>query len=633
MHPSTTDIISLFEKSRRYLVPIFQRSYVWSENSQWKPLWTDISNKADSLFEKDPNDNAQIRKHFLGAIVLFFHQPSKFNPHIPADEIIDGQQRLTTIQILLIALRDFIKKYPVGNYSIKLRRLTSNELAEEPKEDYKVWPSITDRTVFEKIYNAGSLESVEEVFPLTKYRQSRYTKPRPKLVDAYLFFSRQITVYVSKDLNESGGGLDNTLTVIQQERLKILIDAITKYIEIVIIELDEKDDPQIIFEALNDHREPLLPSDLIRNMVFLHAQSSGKSVEDIHKKYWADYDDIEHGSGQFWNAEESRGRRNNKRFDIFIFYYLILQKKTDIPLTNLYQEFREWWNSSSEKRDIEIELQELNRYSDLFKKFYYHEKNTRFGDFTQRLKELDTTTIYPLILFLLGLEAETIDEADKLKIFCDIESYLIRRAVCGLTPKNYNRFFLALLKNISQEKKITYSWFHEYLLKQTEETSKWPTDNEFLTAWLERPIYHSGTNLSRMILKAIDKQLKTPKEIEVKIDGEVSVEHIIPQNIEAESWKIHFPDGTDELERIRALEKRRLIIHTIGNLTLVAGSLNSSIQDGEFKLKRHEILRHNSIRLSSYFLDFKDTDVWSEDDILKRGESLFGIAKSIWARY
>lgn len=634
MHPSTTDVMSLFEKGRRYLVPIYQRAYVWSEDKQWKPLWTDITNKADSLFEKDPDDKTPIRKHFLGAIVLFFYQPSKFNPFIPADEIIDGQQRLATIQLLLFALRDFLKKFPVGNYPARLRILTLNELAVEPKENYKVWPRLSDRMTFEGIYSANSPEAIEKTFPKERYRYSKYFKPRHKLVDAYLFFYRQIKAYVSQD-NDNDGTLENTLTDVQQKRLVALIDAITKYMEIVVIELEEKDDPQAIFEALNDHQEPLLPSDLIRNLVFLHVQTSGKSVEIIHKKYWADYDDKEQGSGNFWNAVESRGRRNNQRFDMFIFYYLtikIIEKKSDISLSNLYQEFRDWWNSSPAPRDVEVELQELNRFSELFKKFYDHEKDSRIGDFTRRLRELDTTTIYPLVLYLLSQDASVLPDAEKIKIFCDLESYLVRRAVCGLTPKNYNRFFQSLLKNFIQEKQITYAWVHDYLAKQTEDTSKWPTDDEFLAAWLDRPIYRPGSNLPRMILKALDQQLGTPKEIEVQIKGEVSVEHVMPQNIDAIGWKIVFPADKDELERIRAVENRRRIIHTMGNLTLVSGPLNFSIQDDPFKLKRLEILKHNSIRLNSYFLDFNDDDEWSEDNIRNRGISLFNVAKTIWTR-
>lgn len=204
--------------------------------------------------------------------------------------------------------------------------------------------------------------------------------------------------------------------------------------------------------------------------------------------------------------------------------------------------------------------------------------------------------------------------------------------MCGLTLKNYNRIFLSLLKYISQEKQITYSWVHDYLTKQTEETSKWPTDDEFLTAWLDRPIYRSRSNLPRMILKAINHQIATSKEIPVQIMGEVSVEHVMPQNINAIGWKIEFNTDKDEIERIKAVENNKRVIHTMGNLTLISGSLNFGIQDDSFKLKRPKILKHNSIRLNSYFLDFMDTDYWTEDDINNRGKSKFNIAAKIWTR-
>jgi hypothetical protein len=267
----------------------------------------------------------------------------------------------------------------------------------------------------------------------------------------------------------------------------------------------------------------------------------------------------------------------------------------------------------------------------LYKKLYLHEKDTSLSIFTGRIRELDTTTIYPLVLYLLVQDESRLPAKDRQVIFNHLESYLIRRAVCGLTPKNYNRFFLSLLRNVSKEEKITAFWFESYLKNQTELTSKWPTDEEFKSAWLTRPIFLTGSYLPRLVLKAINQKMTTERDIEV-IKGDVSVEHIMPQNLEAAGWKQQFDSDMDELTMLKAKENRKRIIHTIGNLTLVTQPLNSAMKDVSFNKKRPEILKHINIKLNSFFVTLNDAEGWIESSIENRGKELFNYAVNIWKR-
>ena len=187
MKPTTLSIFELFEKERRYMVPLFQRPYVWNRERQWEPLWEDISSKASEVAQQT-KQSSPLRKHFLGAVVL--NQVPTFGLQVSATEIIDGQQRLTTLQVLLLAFRDFVQ---ARNLSITnsadlpqalnpsriistLNRLTENTCQpEKDYERYKVWPTSTDQAVFQIVAAAKSPEAVNEKYPLTKIKYTAST--------------------------------------------------------------------------------------------------------------------------------------------------------------------------------------------------------------------------------------------------------------------------------------------------------------------------------------------------------------------------------------------------------------------------------------------------------------------------
>lgn len=610
MKPSTLTVFELFEKERRYVVPLFQRPYVWTEEKQWLPLWEDISAKADELLYLG-EDGAEVGTHFLGAAVL--SEIKTFGRQVAAREIIDGQQRLTTLQIILTAFRDIVLARNEDESTVKiLNRLTLNDCRmEDQYEQYKVWPTTADRRVFETVVNSGAPQRLDEIYPLTRIPRTQRYYERPRLAEAYQFFHAKIWEYLHQ--TEDNGFQDASSSL---QRLDSLIDAITKFMQIVVIELEDKDDPQIIFETLNARGEPLLPSDLIRNFVFLEATRRREDVERLYRDYWQHFDEYQEGDASFWKEDERQGRLFRPRIDLFMFHFLVFQTGRDFLITHLFQEYRRWWNELPDSFSVEKRLQIIHKYSQVYKGFFQlSQQPSRLDLFVHRLSMLDTSTVYPVLLFLFGGEAP-IAAGEREGIVIDLESYLVRRLVCRLSSKNYNRIFLTLLRNLRRAEQVDRATVRQLLLELKGDNVRWPDDAEFGRAWMVNPLYQWLTQVRvRMLLEAIDLQLETGKQEQVHIKSSLSIEHIYPQTPLAGAWP--------------PLDQEALV-HTLGNLTLLTQNLNSAISNGPFSAKRPEIARQSRLRLNAYFQSYSNDDIWSAADIVKRGAELYEVAHSIW---
>lgn len=624
MKPVNLTVFQLFERQQRYVVPLFQRQYVWNREKHWIPLWEDISSKAEEVLSYKRGDRQEPSNHFLGAIVL---NPIKTSGlQVTAKSIIDGQQRLTTIQIILFALRDFLENSGLPDLIQTINLHTENTCKMEKQEEkYKVWPTNADRIDFTTIFKIGSPEGLSKLYP-RRIRQGHHKPdPLPLLVDCYLYFYQEIRSFVNIDNNDDG-----LFTIEDQvERVTALVESFMRHLELVSIDLDDGDNPQVIFETLNFRGEPLSPSDLIRNFVFLEASRTGIDIELAYNKYWFIYDQKgPKGEQNFWKQDERQGRITRQRIDLFVFHYLVSQTSQDIAITQLYQEFRSWWLRSP--RNVEFELSEIERHSSIFRLFYVPDLSTRKGIFYRRLRILDVTTIYPLILYLLSSSSDTIKENEVDEIFLDLESYLVRRMVCGLTTKNYNNIFISILRGCKRSDQITRSLVRKILVEFSGDGGRWPNDEEFHKAWLSRPAYISPAFRVKLILEALESAMHTHFSEPPFYDAsKLSIEHIMPQD-----WTPNYPIPTsitiDEIPQFKA--QRDIIIHTIGNLTLVTPEFNSKASNDPFSKKREEFAKYSSLRISAMLQspEIRDPNEWVERDIIKRSEQFFKYALDIW---
>ncbi len=635
-------VFTLFETQRRYLVPIFQRGYVWTKEQQWEPLWEDIAEQAKFLQINRGASKNTVRKHFLGAIVL--SQVPTIIREVPASEIIDGQQRLLTLQVILVAFRDSIKDLGDEYLNSTLARLTNNPPPlNNDDERFKVWPTNAYQQDIRNVMNAGSAQILAAMYP-QRMKRKKLVPPLPALVEAYFYYHGAISKFLSDaDEDDSIPPDQSSSQDLLKERANLLFEAVMRYVQLVEIQLDAEDDPQVIFETLNYRGVPLEPSDLIRNFVFLFAIRKDKDVNALYNQYWKDYDEVSGTSGKFWKEKERQGRLNRSRLDLFFFHYLTYRIGHEINIGHLYQEFKDWWGDS-EERSVETELEAAKRSSLVFRALLDSDDSERLGILAQRLRILDTTTVYPLLLWLRENQGKTTEEEEFNGILADLESYVVRRAICRLTPKNYNRVFLTLLTKLSKEGLPNRASVRRELLSLEGDSAVWPNDETFKRNLVYEPLYDSiGPRRVRLVLTALELFSRTPRQeaLPLSINNALTIEHVMPQKFKPEEWS--YPESeTTEIEkelnpkeqesRRRELESRRLtLLHSLGNLTLLTQPLNSEVSNGPFNLKRPEITKQSLLVLNSYYQGFSDDDVWNEKTILSRGFHLADQAVKVWA--
>ena len=449
MRPDKISVLRLFEDRQQYLIPLFQRGYVWTLSDQVYPLWEDLMDRTDAVAEFHANAEKiggaaklrAMRKHFLGTVVIGSAKGGSSDT-IAAREVIDGQQRITTLQILLLAFRDVIKALDDEALTDDLKKLTRNVGKYKDSGNHlKVWPTNVGRDIMLSLVELGSIEAVSERYPVKGPNKARYE--RPLMVQAYLFFHALISAYLrgirfddnaveaGDDASEGEGAelvketSDESSVAfavmrsirknnavwsprphlpLLRENAYLLQEALRDGIQIMSLELEDEDDPQIIFETLNARGAPLQPSDLIRNFVFLQATRKGEDVDTLYNEHWRSFDektdDSEKKAGErFWRKEARQGRLKSVRLDLLLYHYVGLRKCEDLKVAHVFEEFKDWWEACD--RDTDEELRRITRLAKHFEVFLAPNQTTRLGLFCRRMQLLDTSTLTPLVFYFL----------------------------------------------------------------------------------------------------------------------------------------------------------------------------------------------------------------------------------------
>ncbi len=592
MKANAFTLLEIFEPKMRFEIPLFQRQYVWTEELQWEPLWEDIARK----FSAQIDGKADSSVHFLGAMV--FDQKLVPMGDVVRRQVIDGQQRLTTLQIYLAAFRDLCNHSGCSNVADELQVYIFNKgMMPEPETDrFKVWPTQADRGQFQDVIESGSRAEIEARHPLRKQRYARSFEPRPRMVEAYLFFYKQLSDFFIGNEKEASYRADLSL----QARAERAFAALKTLLKVVVIELDNDDDAQVIFETLNARGEPLLPADLLRNYIFLRAARSGSvlPIEKMYDKYWQKFDD------DFWRKEVKQGRLTRPRSDLYIQHFLACQQAEDIPAKHLFGEYKNWIERKQPYASVELELSTLSRQGDAFRRILEPQRHDEIHPLVSFLDSFDIRTAYPLLLYLLDQPLSLQDW----KIISEaLESYLLRRAVCGFTTKNYNRTFLDVTKIIRREGTSTER-IVQALSEYKGESNRWPRDEEFRLAWHEGGCYQRrpSSRLVHVLCRLNDACLSQKSEV-IMIDSKLTVEHLMPQR-----WIEHWPlpggqkgltyeqlDNVDLAEPSAIATKRRdALLHSIGNLTILSEVLNPAISNAAWEVKRPEIMKYSLLPIN-----------------------------------
>lgn len=616
-----SSLLSVFDAKQRLEVPLFQRQYVWGEEQQWLPLWEDIERKFTEALEgrKDaPN-------HFLGAMVL--DQKQTPTGHVVVRQVIDGQQRLTTLQIFLAAYRDFCQLQGCDALAAECDKFLFNTgmMAKPEVDKFKVWPTQLDRTQFIDVVDSGSREEVLKRHPLRRKPYARKPEPRPRMVQAYLFFYEQVTHFFLGEEGESPLGAEYPISDRADECFQTLRNALM----VVLIDLQADDDPQVIFETLNARGEPLLPADLLRNYIFFRASRANLDIEAAYQKYWSRFDD------EFWREEVKQGRLFRPRSDLFMQHFLASRQGRDIPIKHLYVEYRHWLEKTTPFPNITAELTAIAKQGDHFRRIIAPKPDDIIFGLCSFLKSFDIRTTYPLLLTLMDADFDDAGWREASRI---LKSYLLRRAVCNLGTKNYNRIFLALARNLRKDG-FSAARLKELLHEQTGDSGLWPDDAKFREAWLHKPLY-GPLNSPRLVhlYGRLNQTFMSSKSENLAFNEPPTVEHIMPQAWET-NWLL--PDGSRGLDdrelfdasksdpRANASRKRSVMVQTLGNMTLLSSALNSAQSNLGWEQKRPEMVKHSLLPINQ---DVLSSPTWNEETILKRGTDLFDRALKVWER-
>lgn len=619
MKADAIPLLELFASKQRLEVPLFQRQYIWDKERQWEPLWEDISRKFAEYLEGRRDSPV----HFLGAMVL----DQKFTPsgHVVKRQVIDGQQRLTTLQIFLATFRDFCFAQgaeELGKECISFT-LNSGMMEDRQTEIYKVWPTQADRDQFVSVMSAQSKAEIEKRHPLVRQKWARKDDPRPRMVEAYLYFYDEIA-----DFFLSLDALMSDVPI--ADRLNESFQALKNALQVVVVDLEQGDDAQVIFETLNARGEPLLPADLLRNYIFLRAGRLGESQEQLYEKYWKVFED------GFWREELRQGRLSRPRSDLYLQHFLAGHQGTEVPIKHLYVEYKYWIDKKHPFPSVHEELRTLAKQAEDYRRLLSPRKTDPLRNLGTFLITFEMSTAYPLLLWLLDHDISPIDWVS---ISTTIESYILRRAVCNLTTKNYTRIFLGLLRSIQKEQTTSPTAIAAYLKDLKGESMEWPTDDNFRYNWSNRHVYQTMQNPKVVyVLRRLNETYMSSLNEAIEFSGPLSVEHIMPQ-----SWIANWPleDGQSGMNysslmlgdpgdpRREPTEARNRAIQTFGNLTILTQPLNSALSNSNWVTKKPALLQASLLPINQSLYSVEN---WNERAIALRLEDLFTRALTIWPR-
>lgn len=606
MQPSYIPISQVFSQDQRFTVPLFQRPYVWSKTEQWEPLWDDVLGVLDRL--KARKGDEIVASHFLGTIVL--EQKPTATGSLPRREVIDGQQRLTTLQILLKAVEHAIDSCmrsgdetidkPIALAKRQIAKLTSNDAVEE--EIYKVWPTNEDRAPFRDVMDSHACEGPS--------RSGR-------MADAYAFFYTAAKQFIG--------------TGAPAEMAGILSEAVRNYMRLIVLDLDQGDEPQAIFETLNAHGTPLLPADLIKNWLLWEAARQKQDAGPLYEAYWRLFDRDHH----YWRARVGTGHAARARVDTFLQNWLSKETGEAVSGKHLYDRFLRYAEGLRAKDAEGFQVKSLmaSIHADAlrFAKIDQPKGNRRFDLFLERLARLGVIVFHPLLLEVMFRNEKDPQDADA---FAEIlESYLVRRLICGAQTRSYGTLSLTILKAIRADSDQPTSLVLREVLGALDGADEWPSDEVFRRNWVGRQFYgYFKRDRVLMVLQALEHRYQSRNgkaEPLMSFDwSQLQIEHILPQ-----AWEAHWP-----LPEGLTAEARRANIQGIGNLTLVSNKLNPSLSNAPWfdsdagKPGKRSGLNANTMLMINRKLLDECKSGWSDDAINMRAERLALDAKDIWPR-
>ncbi|GAA8075199.1 DUF262 and DUF1524 domain-containing protein [Helicobacter pylori] len=557
MEADATTLLKFIKDNQKnqLVIPIYQRVYSW-EKEQCKQLWNDIIKIGG---------NDKMDGHFIGSILYVLDRITHSNNALL---IIDGQQRLTTITLLLTALRDhlndendedeFLKKFSCQN-------IQDHYLINSDKDGDKKFRLIL------------SDSDKDTLLSLIDKDERKPSEPSSKIVENFKLFEEWISEWISKNTN----------------KLETIFKGLEKLMIVEIALEKGKDDPQLIFESMNSKGMELTQMDLIRNYIVMETEI--EKQEGFYNKYW--------------RAMEENFKQNKKWFDRFVRHYLTI-KTGEIPNVNkVYVALKDY----RQKEGIGIEdlLKDLQKYCRYFCRIVFKkEADKDLNKALGFLVDLEMDVVYPLLLELYSDYSDgVLSKNDFRPSIALIESYICRRAVCGLGTNSLNKVFPSFTKHIQKNEYFKSLKAHFGYLT---EKQRFPKNDEFKNLFITIDFYKFKKN--RYFFERLEN-FNTKEPVNTK---ECTIEHIMPQKL-TEEWERDLGENFQEIHN--------KYLHTIGNLTKTG--YNQEYSNNSFQQKRdmEKGFKDSPLRLNQSLRDLKS---FGEEEIKKRANDLADWALKIW---
>jgi len=547
MKADEANLLRFMNGPKQFIIPIYQRTYSWTLK-ECKQLW-------DDMIKAGKDD--KMSSHFLGSIAYVEKGLYQIST-IPKLLLIDGQQRLTTISLLLSALTEVLKS-PINEMSSdKLKNYYLINRDEEKEKRYKLILTKSDKEALFKIIDHKELPDEDS----------------QRIKENYEFFTEQIS---RSDIEEVLKGLNKL----------IIID----------VSLDrERDNPQLIFESLNSTGLELTQADLIRNYILMGLEK--QEQDNLYTNYWSP-------------MEKSFGyAKYSALFDRFMRDYLTIKTGKIPNIKDVYSVFKLYAQKFKDIRELVADIYKYSKYfvNIALEKEQDNEIKAIFSD----INTLKVDVSYPFLLQVYeDYKQERITKEEFMQILRYVESYVFRRAICGIPTNSLNKTFANLYKEIKPE---NYLESFEAALLLKDSYRRFPRDEEFKEQLVIKDVYNFRSR--NYLLRKLENHNR--KEL-VNVES-YTIEHIMPQNENlSDEWKQELGENWKEIH-----DK---YLHTIGNLTLTG--YNPELSDKPFKEKRDMEggFAYSPIRLNQSLAKLEH---WNEKEILNRARTLVDLAVQIW---
>lgn len=594
--------LSFLKDVQTFEVPFFQRAYVWKKDN-WEDLFNDLMRVNQG--------------HFLGSLILKpLESVGVFNPNTRVS-VIDGQQRLTTLSILIKAIYDYFDDTTKKNVLDAVKEKLFFKKDETSSRFFiKLKHSQVDKTDYNKVIGSIENETISSIDP-QELENVDYDDDNSahKIIGCYKYFRERLD---ENDL-PSVKALFNCLVSPKNKML-------------VVIELDENDKEQQIFDTINSAGVRLTSTDIVKNALFqkiLDYEKNEEEVVSFYESTWNKVFSVDEDALSYWSKKKSIGRMMRDNSEILLQSVAIIEKifdpsqdtLNDIP--DLYKKHIENMSLSEVKTFIHTIIDYAKIYQD---KIPDLTKTTQYGfdngvmRVTQILETLGFSTFNPYILYLFKRYSN--DDETLLLRLGELEKFIMRRLIAGESSKNYNKNCVDFIQDEGRAGAMANLITPERILSGLSKMKN--RDATLILFWIE-------------LKRRYDSQKFDVKTLEY----DYTLEHIMPQKWE-EYWTeepVVDVDGHRVNDAKEAKRHRIQMIYSIGNMTLLSGKLNTSIRNREFRVKidgtskRKGIRAYASLSITSQDIIadvFDKNRSWNEKEIYERQEKLFGEIEQIW---